>query len=51
MIIGLLNQKGGVGKTTLGVHLATAFAQQGKAGNQAISVQKTSNFSSEKRPS
>lgn len=30
MIIGLLNQKGGVGKTTLGVHLATAFAQQGR---------------------
>ena len=31
MIIGLLNQKGGVGKTTLGVHIATAFAQQGKS--------------------
>ena len=30
MIISLLNQKGGVGKTTLSVHIATAFAQLGK---------------------
>lgn len=29
MIIALLNQKGGVGKTTLAVHVSTAWAQQG----------------------
>lgn len=30
MIIGLLNQKGGVGKTTLAVHMADALARRGK---------------------
>jgi chromosome partitioning protein len=35
MIISLLNQKGGVGKTTLAVHLAVAFA---KSGNRVLLV-------------
>ena len=30
MIVALLNQKGGVGKTTLALHLAGAWAAQGR---------------------
>ena len=30
MIVALLNQKGGVGKTTLALHLAGAWGRQGE---------------------
>jgi chromosome partitioning protein len=37
MIVALLNQKGGVGKTTLALHLAGEWAREGKRVTLVVS--------------